>query len=144
MPDHHKKKRFLNFPKYPGGSKAFREFIEENLRYPEAAMESKIEGSVLVEYDIHDNGAVGNPRVLNGLGYGCDEEAIRVVKLLQFEKVKNRGVRIKLTTKTKINFRFPKTNINYTVSYTRKPDKPNVDQDQKKIDPDRYEYTIKF
>ncbi len=142
MPDHHKKKRFLNLPKYTGGSKAFREFIAENLRYPETALEAKVEGSVIVKYDIHDNGTVSNPRVLKGLGYGCDEEAIRVVNLLQFEKVKNRGVRVKLTSKTKINFRLPKVNINYTVSYTNKPNKPDVEPEQKNGDPDTYEYTI--
>ncbi|MFC2102657.1 energy transducer TonB [Bacteroidota bacterium] len=144
MPDHHNKKRFLNFPKYFGGIKSFREFIAENLRYPVPALEANVEGSVLVEYDIHDNGTVGNPRVLKGLGYGCDEEAIRVINLLRFEKVKNRGVRVKLTTKTKINFRLPKTSINYSFSYTKEPDKPNVEQEQKNSDPDKYEYTIKF
>jgi len=144
MPDHNKKKRFLKFPKYPGGSKAFREFIAENLRHPEPALEANIQGYVLVEYDIHDNGGVENPRILKGLGYGCDEEAIRVINLLKFEKVKNRGVRIKMTTKTRINFGLPKRSVNYTVSYTSKPDKPDVEQDQKKSDPDKYEYTIKF
>lgn len=144
MSDHHHKKRFLNLPKYTGGSKAFREFIAENLRYPETALEAKVEGSVIVEYDINDNGAVSNPRVLKGLGYGCDEEAIRVVHLLQFEKVKNRGVRVKMTSKTRINFSLPKVSINYTVLYTHKPDKPNVKQEKKDSDPEPYEYTIQF
>ncbi|TRZ74247.1 MAG: energy transducer TonB [Bacteroidetes bacterium] len=142
MPDHHNKKRFLNLPKYIGGSKAFREFITENLRYPETALEAKVEGSVIVEYDILDNGVVSNPRVLKGLGYGCDEEAIRVVNLLNFEKVKNRGVRVKLTSKTNINFRLPKVSINYSVSYTNETDKPGVEPEQKNSDPVTYEYTI--
>jgi TonB family protein len=144
MPDHHNKKRFLNLPKYIGGSKAFREFIAENLRYPETALEAKVEGSVIVEYDILDNGTVSNPRVLKGLGYGCDEEAIRVVNLLHFEKVKNRGVRVKLTSKTNINFRLPKVSINYSVSYTNEPDKPKVEPEQKNRDPVTYEYTIQL
>ena len=144
MPDHHNKKRFLNLPKYIGGSKAFREFITENLRYPETALEAKVEGSVIVEYDILDNGAVSNPRVLKGLGYGCDEEAIRVVNLLHFEKVKNRGIRVKLTSKTNINFKLPKVSINYSVSYTNKTDKPSVEPEQKNSDPVTYEYTIQL
>lgn len=144
MPDHHNKKRFLNLPKYIGGSKAFREFIAENLRYPETALEAKVEGSVIVEYDILDNGAVSNPRVLKGLGYGCDEEAIRVVNLLHFEKVKNRGIRVKLTSKTNINFRLPKVSINYSVSYTNEKDKPSIDPEQKNRDPVTYEYTIQL
>ena len=73
MSDHHNKKHFLNLPKYIGGTKAFRDFITENLRYPESALGAKVEGTVIVEYDILDNGTVKNPRVLKGLGYGCDE-----------------------------------------------------------------------
>lgn len=142
MSDPHKKKRFLNLPKYPGGSKAFREFIAENLRYPESALEAKVEGSVMVEYDINDNGAVSNSRVLKGLGYGCDEEAVRVVHLLRFEKVKNRGVRVKMTTKTTIHFRLPIVSVNYTVSYATKPDKPDAEPEQKDGTPVTYEYSI--
>ena len=144
MSDHHPKKRFLNLPKYIGGSKAFKEFISENLRYPEIALKAKVEGFVIVEYDIHDNGTVSNPRVLKGLGYGCDEEAIRVVSMLQFEKVKNRGVRVKLTSKTNINFRLPKASINYTLSYTRDPVKSKVEPEKKSDNPVKYEYTIRF
>ena len=137
MPDHHNKKSFLNLPKYIGGNKAFRDFIAENLRYPESALKTKVEGTVIVEYDIHDDGEVSNPRILKGLGYGCDEEAIRLVSLLKFGKVKNRGVRVKMTTKTNINFRLPKESINYTVSYSNQPESKNNA-------PVKYEYTIQL
>ena len=135
MADHHNKKRFLNLPKFIGGSDVFRKFIAENLRYPEPALEAKIEGSVIVEYDISDDGSVYNPHVLKGLGYGCDEEAIRVIGLLRFEKVKNRGVRVKLSTKTTIHFRLPGMNISYSVPEKHEPE-------QKKDGPVTYEYTI--
>jgi len=144
MPDHHKKKRFLNLPKYTGGSKAFREFITANLRYPDAALKAGVEGSVIVEYDIHDNGVVQHPRVLKGLGHGCDEEAMRVIGLLLFEKVKNRGVRVKMTTKTTINFKLPGgVKINYTV--TKNSDPVNTTgADKGKPSPGSYEYTVSF
>ena len=139
MPDHHKKKHFLNLPKYIGGSEAFRNFISENLRYPEAALESKIEGAVIVEYDISDDGSVYNPHVLKGLGYGCDEEAMRVIGLLKYEKVKNRGVRVRMTTKTTIHFKLPQTGFTINYSSSEK-DEPG----QKKDVPVTYEYTINF
>ena len=135
--DPHRKKRFLNLPKYPGGSQALKKFIAENLRYPDAALAAGIEGSVIVGYDISDDGFVSNPHVLKELGYGCDEEAIRLIGLLQFEKVKNRGVRVKMTTKTTIHFRIPGMHINYSVSQDKKPGK-------KDDAPVTYEYTIKF
>jgi TonB family protein len=135
--EHHHKKRFLNLPKYPGGSEAFKKFFVENLRYPDAALEAKIEGSVIVEYDISDDGLVYNPHILKGLGYGCDEEAVRLIGLLRFEKVKNRGVRVKMTTKTTIHFKLPGVNISYTISGENK-------SEQKKNGPVTYEYTIKL
>ena len=144
MPDHHNKKHFLNLPKYVGGSDAFREFITTNLRYPQDALEARVEGTVIVEYDIHDNGIVQHPRVLKGIGHGCDEEAMRVVGLLRFEKVKNRGVRVKMTTKTNINFKLPGVRINYSVTGESKPLKPNDDQEQPNSGPVIYEYTVKF
>jgi protein TonB len=130
-------------PKYTGGSAAFREFIAENLHFPEAALEAGVEGAVIVEYDVHDDGMVQHPRILKGIGHGCDEEAMRVVGLLRFEKVKNRGVRVKLTTKTTINFRLPQgVRINYTS--TTKDEVKNPDPDQDKPGPVNYEYTISF
>lgn len=144
MPDHHNKKRFLNMPKYTGGSAAFKQFIAENLRYPDAALEARVVGSVVIEYDIHDNGEVTNPRVLKGLGYGCDEEAMRLIGLLQFEKVKNRGVRVKVTSKTTINFRLPNVSNNLAVSYTMEQGKSNAEPEKKKDEPVVYNYTIQL
>ncbi len=144
MPDHHNKKRFLNLPKYPGGSNAYREFIAANLVYPQAALDAGVEGTVIIEFDILDNGIVQNQRVMKGIGYGCDEEALRLVGLLRYEKVKNRGVRVKMSTKTNINFRLPAgVRINYAVASQDSPAKNN-EPGQDKPAPVTYEYTISF
>jgi len=139
MADQHKQKHFLNKPRYPGGSKAFREFISAHLRYPQAALDAGIEGPVYIEYDILDTGEVRNPRVLKGLGYGCDEEALRVVGLLRFEKVKNRGLRLKITTKTTLNFVLPGIRINYSAAGNGKNKKPEEGKQ-----PESNGYTIQF
>ena len=139
MADHPRKKHFLNMPSYPGGTQAFREFISGNLQYPQAALDAGIEGSVMVAYDILDTGAVKNPHVLKGLGHGCDEEALRVVSLLQFEKVKNRGVRLKLTTKTNINFILPP---GLRITYTQAVKKEPAEKEEEK--PVTYGYTIQL
>jgi TonB family protein len=144
MPDHHNKKRFLKLPKYPGGNQAFREFITGNLRYPDAALEAAVEGTVIVEFDIPDSGMVEHPRILKGIGHGCDEEAMRVVALLRYEKVKNRGVRVKMTTKTNINFRLPPGfRISYTVAKKEEPPKTGESAKEKPA-PVSYEYTVTF
>jgi len=83
-----KEKDFLKLPSYPGGNEAFRKFIQQNLKYPQEAQTKKIEGVVLIEYEVDDMGNVHNPIVVNGIGYGCDEETIRLAKLLKYQKLK--------------------------------------------------------
>jgi len=145
MTDRKKKKHFLNLPKYPGGSKAFRELIAANLRYPDAALEAGTEGSVIVEYEVHDNGTVDRPRVLKGIGHGCDEEALRLVGLLRFEKVKNRGLRVTMTTKTTIRFRLPAAvRITYTSAENKKLSKPVPEKNKPEPGKAKYNYTISY
>ena len=142
MMDQNKKKKFLDLPRYGGGKEEFNKFIAANLRYPKAAMEAKIEGKVLVEYEIDDNGIVHNPRVLRSLGYGCDEEALRLVSMLRFKKVKNRGVRVRVKTKTDIHFKLPQTLISYSVTpETRKENDKAANTTETPV---VYEYIIKY
>jgi hypothetical protein len=96
-----------------------------------------VEGSVIVGYEINDNGDVVSPHVLKGMGHGCDEEAIRLVGMLSYEKVKNRGLRVKVTTKTKIMFKLPTVSISYSVPEKKVPEKKNSGSGT-------YEYTINF
>jgi TonB family protein len=142
MTEHHKTKKFLDLPRYGGGNEEFKKFIASNLRYPKAALEAGIEGKVLVGYEIDDNGIVHNPRVLRSLGYGCDEEAVRIVGLLRFKKVKNRGVRVRVNTKTYINFKLPKTSINYSLTQKTAAKKNTDEADRKKSSGISYDYTI--
>jgi TonB family protein len=56
------------------------EGILSKLHYPEKARSNNIIGSVTVEFTVDKDGATKNIFVIEGLGYGCDEEAIRVIK----------------------------------------------------------------
>jgi len=66
-------------PEFPGGTKALMRYLAENTRYPEAARKAGVSGRVFVSFVIDTAGYVSRIQVLKGLGYGCDEEAIRVV-----------------------------------------------------------------
>jgi len=100
---------FIKKPVYPGGPTAYRKFIKENLKYPIAAKTNKIEGTVFVKYSINHNGKVSEAKVIKGIGHGCDEEAIRIIKLLKFEIPKGpRKLRVLFHQKTQITFRLPK------------------------------------
>lgn len=102
-----KKTVFVRQPEYPGGPKEMGKFIQQNLRYPERALEGNVEGTVVVEFDIDNKGVVVGTRVLQSLGHGCDEEACRVVKLLKFDVPKNRGMRVLFHKKSHIHFKKP-------------------------------------
>jgi protein TonB len=105
MKKERKDKDFLHKPVYPGGRQAMRQFITENLRYPEAALANQISGTVQLKISIDHHGKVSDTKVIAGLGYGCDEEAQRVARLLQFEVAKNRKVRAIFHKKLNIHFR---------------------------------------
>ena len=66
---------------FEGGIKAFYSFIGKNLRYPEEAKAAGVQGKVFVEFVIDEQGNLVSPKVLNGIGHGCDAEAIRVISM---------------------------------------------------------------
>jgi len=65
---------------FPGGWNALSEWLANNVEYPVEAQEKGVQGSVLVRVVIERDGSFSNIELFQGLGYGCDEEAIRVVK----------------------------------------------------------------
>ena len=67
---------------FPGGEEALYDFIKKNLQYPEAAREAHISGTVVVAFAIEKDGTISNVRILRDLGYGCGDEAVRVVKMM--------------------------------------------------------------
>ena len=146
--DHH----FIKKPVYPGGNKAFREFIYSNLKYPKEAVENKIEGVVLCRYEIDYKGNVSKVKVKKGIGFGCDEEAIRVIKLIKWEIPKEpRKLKVSFNKETKIKFTLPKKiekkvkSKTQTISYTvtkKSSTKPSKEKVHKKSN--TYTYTVKW
>ena len=109
MPRHRKPESFIKQPNYPGGNKAMDEFIKSNMHYPEKALENKVEGTVAVLADIDVSGKVTTTKIKHGIGYGCDEEAERLVKMLKFEKKRYRGLYVVFHRTINIHFRLPGT-----------------------------------
>jgi TonB family protein len=67
-------------PEFPGGPEAMMKFVTSNVKYPEKAKDEGIAGRVFVSFVVEKDGTVSNVKVLRGIGGGCDEEAVRVVK----------------------------------------------------------------
>jgi len=73
---------YEEYTEYPGGYEAFQKFLRENVKYPSLAVQNRIEGTVFVSFVISITGKISNVRILRGIGGGCDEEAVRVAKMM--------------------------------------------------------------
>lgn len=63
-----------------GGRRAFKKYLADKMVYPQEALDHKIEGRVTVQFTVETSGQVSNFNVVKGLGYGCDDEVIRLIK----------------------------------------------------------------
>lgn len=69
-------------PKFPGGRKALKEFIDSNIQYPRLSKEKNIEGKVFLKFCIMYDGRVSMIKILRSISPELDQEAIRVIKML--------------------------------------------------------------
>jgi periplasmic protein TonB len=87
-------------PEFPGGDAARIRFLSENIRYPQMARESGIQGTVFVTFVVERDGSITDVRVIRGIGGGCDEEAIRVIEAMPSwtpGRQRGRPVRVQFT-----------------------------------------------
>jgi protein TonB len=85
-------------PDYPGGMTALRDFLSKNLTYPRAAASAGVSGKVFVSFVVNTDGSLTDIQVLKGIGFGCDEEAVRVMQKMPHwkpGKQSGRTVRVK-------------------------------------------------
>jgi TonB family protein len=67
-------------PEYPGGTGAMLDFLGKNLKYPNEARDKNISGKVIVKFVVDKEGNIQDATIVRGIGAGCDEEALRVVR----------------------------------------------------------------
>lgn len=91
-------------PVPPGGD--IMAYFQKHLKYPQKAINADIEGKVFVSFLVLSNGDVDDVKLLKGIGYGCDEEAIRVVKTMpKWTPGKNGGREVKVRLSIPILFK---------------------------------------
>jgi len=94
-------------PQYPGGEPALYRFLSQQIRYPDLAARQRIEGSVLVRFVIEDDGKVAKAEIVNGIGMGCDEEALRVIKNMpHWIPGQKEGKTVPVYSSLAVNFKF--------------------------------------
>ena len=93
-------------PMYPGGDSALNKYLNENMKYPQAAKDEGIEGRVWVLFVVDKKGNIKDAKVHRDIGGGCGEEALRLVKNMPaWIPGKHEGKPVNVNSKVPINFK---------------------------------------
>ncbi len=87
-------------PDFPGGTAALQRHLSQNLRYPAPASRANVSGRVFVGFVVNADGSIADVQLLRGIGFGCDEEAKRVIEQMprwKPGKQAGRAVRVRFT-----------------------------------------------
>ena len=96
-------------PDFPGGTTKLTEYLAQNIEYPQEALVKCIQGRVFVNFIVEPDSTITNVSVVRSLGYGCDEEALRVVKMMpKWKPGKQHGKNVRVGYILPINFKLPK------------------------------------
>jgi protein TonB len=79
--------------------------LQKSISYPEIAKKAGVEGRVIVQFIVDEQGGVIDPVVVRGIGAGCDDEALRAVKLAHFKPGKQRGKAVRVRMSLPVTFR---------------------------------------
>ena len=93
-------------PQFPGGDKAMFEFISSNIKYPAIAREYGEQGTVYIQFTVEKDGSISKVVSQRPLGYGLDEEALRVINSMPKWKAgeqRGRKVRVRFTIPIKFS-----------------------------------------
>ncbi len=92
-------------PVFPGGEEELQKFIIQNTHYPQMAKETGISGKVFVKFVVERDGRISNVTVVRGIGGGCDEEAVRVVRSMPpWKPGKQNGAAVRVLFNIPIKF----------------------------------------
>lgn len=92
-------------PKPRGGMSNFFAYLAQEIQYPDKALALEIEGRVFVRFVVDTDGRLTNLRVVKGIGGGCDQEALRVLRKAEpWEPGRQRGKPVKVKYTVPIHF----------------------------------------
>ncbi len=90
---------------FPGGIDALGQFLASNIKYPQEAKEKEITGKVIITFVVEKDGSINDIKILRDIGYGCGEEAKRIVKLMpKWKPAKQRGKFVRQQFVLPVNF----------------------------------------
>lgn len=99
---------------YPGGDAALLQFINENIQYPDLAVEDNAQGRVIVSFIVEKDGSISDVKVVRGRHPELDKEAVRVVKKItkKFIPAKQNGNIVRYKFNIPVSFKLTSDDIN--------------------------------
>ena len=92
-------------PEFPGGENAMLKYLSNNIKYPVDAREANITGIVYLSFIVDKEGEIKNIEILKGIGGGCEEEAMRVIKnMKKWKPGKQNGQSVNVQFKLPVSF----------------------------------------
>ena len=92
-------------PEFPGGPEKMLDFIARKIVYPDSAKEAGIEGRVIVQFVVDTTGDLIEAKVVRGIGYGCDEEVLRVISIMpEWSPGMQRGKKVRVRYNLPVKF----------------------------------------
>ena len=105
-PEHDVYQIVEQMPEFPNGQEALMLYIAEQVKYPAEAKKAGAQGRVFIGFIVEPDGSLSDFKVLRGIGYGCDEEALRVVKSMpKWQPGMHRGKAVRVQYLVPVNFK---------------------------------------
>ncbi|HRD53095.1 MAG TPA: energy transducer TonB [Flavobacteriales bacterium] len=95
-------------PTIPNGMAGLPAYISKEMRYPNEAMRYSLDGTVKVEFVVEPTGSITNLHVLQSVGGGCTDEALRLLYRIPWQPALKDGKRVRSTLQVPIQFTLPK------------------------------------
>ena len=122
-------------PEFPGGVAEMMTYLSGNIKYPEEAKDKGISGRVFIGFVVEKDGSVNQVKVMKGIGGGCDDEAVRVVKAMpKWKPGMQKGKPVRVSYMLPISFKLdegdksPEEQMEQALEKAKKPNKDGVYQ----------------
>jgi protein TonB len=92
-------------PEFPGGEAALMKYLHDHINYPPLAVENEIQGKVIIDFVVGKDGSISKITVAKSLGFGCDQEAVRVISTMpKWNPGKQNGRSVNVSYKVPVKF----------------------------------------
>jgi TonB family protein len=132
-------------PEFPGGMKELSTYLGQNLKYPEAAEKANAQGRVFISFIVTKTGEITDVNLLKGIGFGADEEAMRVVRQMpRWKPGRQNGLVVNVKYNLPINFQLEEDALRKEFYSDLGRDYPTYLVNGKKVSSNEYVEAIKL